>query len=243
MASNPKTRINSDESLTKVFNKFVDLAGEVEPGLHVSWGNRKMGRTPSISLPPVVTCGGNCMGCNGKEGCAKYCYAVRMFLCYPRVARAYTANWLMYKENPGAYWDLIVKTFARRKFVRFNVSGDNPDEGYLDGELYVAKKIPSCEFLVFTKQYDFVNHACATGKYNPHTSNLHVLMSAAPGIDMPNPHGLAECHINFADPSLNTIGGRESLAYHCTGNCRACQCAGCGCFTARPTDLVLINQH
>lgn len=43
MASNPKSRINSDESLTKVFNRFADLAGEVEPGLHVSWGNSKMG--------------------------------------------------------------------------------------------------------------------------------------------------------------------------------------------------------
>jgi hypothetical protein len=105
----------------------------------------------------------------------------------------------------------------------------------------VALENPKVEFLAFTKAYQIVNAAIAAGAVIP--SNLHLLFSAAPGVEMPNPYNIPECHINFADPTQNTYCGGAEFEYYCTGNCTECAINGCGCFFLKPGDVTIINQH
>jgi hypothetical protein len=72
---------------------------------------------------------------------------------------------------------------------------------------------------------------------------LHLLFSAAPGVDMPNPYNIPECHINFQDPAQNTYKGGAEFIHHCAGNCTECAVNGCGCFFLKPGDVTIINQH
>ena len=52
------------------------------PTVSISNGNSKMGKIPSVSLPPILTC---------PKGtpCAKRCYAKRIYNRYPSVKNAY----------------------------------------------------------------------------------------------------------------------------------------------------------
>jgi hypothetical protein len=128
-----------------------------------------------------------------------------------------------------------------QRFFRWHVSGDIVNDRYLAGMIRVALENPKCEFLAFTKAYQIVNTAIAAGAVIP--SNLHLLFSAAPGVEMPNPYNIPECHINFQDPAQNTYCGGAEYEYHCTGNCTECAINGCGCFFLKPGDVTIINQH
>jgi uncharacterized ParB-like nuclease family protein len=229
----PIERINSKESINKV---IATVKGITDAGMcHISAGNTKLDGIKNVSLPPVVTCGANC-----KE-CKKYCYAIKSFNRLPVVARAWTENYNLYLNNPAKYFAGIKIATATERVFRWHVSGDIVNGEYLQGMVDIANARPYCEFLAFTKQYNIVNEYIADGGAIP--GNLHLIFSASPNVEMPNPHRLPECHINFANGSKNTYTDKFYFTYYCTGNCKECVINGCGCFFLKNGDAVVINQH
>ena len=235
MSKKPQARINSAAAIQKAINTFhIADCKLYELHAHISNGNNKLGSIMNISLPPVVTCH-NC------SGCSKYCYAIRTYNRFTGTAANWNDNYFLFIADPDRYFSEISAAVKLQRFFRWHVSGDIVNGSYLAGMIRVAQENPKCEFLAFTKAYQTVNAAISAGAVIP--SNLHLLFSAAPGNDMPNPHRIPECHINFADPALNTYKGGAEYEYHCTGNCTECAANGCGCFFLKPGDVTIINQH
>ena len=235
--SKPKARINSNLSINKAIqNSKAYNAAHTGSNLkiHISGGNMKLGAIMNISLPPVVTCH-NC------GSCKHYCYAVRSYNRLPDTAKAWNENYLLFITDPNRYFSEISRAVKTQRFFRWHVSGDIVNGAYFAGMIQVAIENPKVEFLAFTKAYQIVNAAIAAGAVIP--SNLHLLFSAAPGVAMPNPYRLPECHINFADPSLNTYCGGAEYIHYCGGNCTECAINGCGCFFLKNGDVTIINQH
>jgi ferredoxin len=236
----PKERKNSIKSINKVvkLSKAYNAAhASQDPTtiqIHISGGNKKLGAIMNVSLPPVVTCQ-NC------GSCSKYCYAVRNYLRGENVYHAWNENYFLFLNDPDRYFNEISKAVKLQRFFRWHVSGDIVNGLYFAGMIKVAIENPKVEFLAFTKAYQIVNAAIAAGIVIP--SNLHILFSAAPGVEMPNPYKLPECHINFADPSKNTYCGGAEYEHYCNGNCTECAINGCGCFFLKPGDVTIINQH
>lgn len=240
MSKGPKARINSHAAILKVCQNSKAYnaahAGQ-DPGtikVHISAGNNKLGSIMNISLPPVVTCH-NCGGCMG------YCYAVRSYNRFTGTAAGWNENYLLFLTDPVRYFSDISDAVKLQRFFRWHVSGDIVNGLYLAGMIQVAIENPKVEFLAFTKAYQIVNAAIAAGAVIP--GNLHLLFSAAPGVDMPNPYNIPGCHISFADPGLNTYKGGAEFVYHCSGNCTECAINGCGCFFLKPGDVTIIDQH
>lgn len=238
MKKQPKARVNADKSIKKVVNNWNEYqAIKIEDEavrLHISAGNMKLGAIMNVSLPPVVTCH-NCASCK------HYCYAVRNYNRLPDVSNAWNENYMLFLLDPTRYFNDISKAVRLQRFFRWHVSGDIVNAEYLAGMIRVAQENPKCEFLAFTKAYQIVNTAIATGSTIP--NNLHILFSAAPGVEMPNPYRLPECHINFADPTMNTYHGGAEYVHHCGGNCTECAINGCGCFFLKNGDVTIIDQH
>jgi ferredoxin len=202
--------------------------------IHISGGNTKLGSIMNISLPPVVTCS-NC------GSCSKYCYAVRSYNRFTGTAAGWNENYLLFLTDPDRYFYEISKAVKTQRFFRWHVSGDIVNSRYLAGMIDVALENPKVEFLAFTKAYQTVNDWIKNESTLP--ENLHLLFSAAPGVKMPNPYNIPECHIAFQDPAQNTYCGGAEYEYHCTGNCTECAINGCGCFFLKPGDVTIINQH
>ena len=230
----PKARINSAKSISKAVTNWREYTAPENVKIHISAGNMKLGAIMNISLPPVVTCP-NC------SSCAKYCYAIRSYNRFTETAMGWNENYVLFLTDPGRYFAEISAAVKLQRFFRWHVSGDIVNHDYFMGMIRVAMENPKCEFLAFTKAYEIVNAAIAAGAVIP--GNLHLLFSAAPGVVMPNPYRIPECHINFADPAQNTYCGGAEYEYHCTGNCTECAVNGCGCFFLKPGDVTIINQH
>ena len=230
----PKARINSAKSISKTVSNWRDYVAPENVKIHISNGNNKLGAIMNISLPPVVTCP-NC------SSCAKYCYAIRSSNRFTDTAMGWNENYVLFLTDPNRYFAEISKAVKTQRFFRWHVSGDIVNGSYLAGMIQVAIDNPKVEFLAFTKAYQIVNATIDNGAVIP--SNLHLLFSAAPGVEMPNPYNIPECHINFADPALNTYCGGAEYEYHCTGNCTECAINGYGCFFLKPGDVTIINQH
>ena len=237
MSKKPQARINSEKSISKaISNCKAHVSYHYTDGvsIHISGGNMKLGAIMNISLPPVSTCH-NC------SSCKSYCYAVRSYNRLPDTAKAWNDNYLLFLTDPVSYFEQISDAVKLQRFFRWHVSGDIVNGAYFAGMIRVALENPKVEFLAFTKAYQIVNAAIAAGAVIP--SNLHLLFSASPGVEMPNPYNIPECHINFADPALNTYCGGAEFEYHCGGNCTECAVNGCGCFFLKPGDVTIIDQH
>ena len=237
MSKKPTARINSTAAINKAIQNCKVYSSEHYcdgVSIQISSGNSKLGAIMNISLPPVVTCH-NC------SSCKNYCYAVRTYNRFTGTAESWNANYLLYLTDPVTYFEEISAAVKTQRFFRWHVSGDIVDLNYLYGMIRVALDNRKCEFLAFTKAYQIVNAAIAAGAVIP--DNLHLLFSASPGVDMPNPARVPECHINFADPALNTYHGGAEYVYHCSGNCTECAANGCGCFFLKNGDVTIIDQH
>ena len=213
MSKKPQARINSMYAIRKACancDNYTDYNAGQDPAalkIHISAGNAKLGSIMNISLPPVVTCH-NC------SSCMHYCYAVRSYNRFTGTAAGWNENYLLFLSDQDRYFSEISAAVKLQRFFRWHVAGDIVNGAYLAGMIRVALENPKCEFLAFTKAYQIVNAAIGSGAVIP--GNLHLLYSAAPGVKMPNPYKVPECHINFADPALNTYSGGAEYEYHCT---------------------------
>lgn len=198
-------------------------------GVSISKGNSKMGSISSVSLPAIITC----IKCD----CAKKCYAEKIARLRPSVRKAYQNNLQILLDEPAQYWREVEAAVMISRFFRFHVSGDIVNAEYFDHMVEIAERNPHCQILCFTKRFEFVNaHIERDGEL---PTNLHMIFSGWPGLQMQNPHQLPEAHVRFKD------GGTTARldAIPCGGNCTECAITNGGCWNLKRGEQVVFNEH
>ena len=226
----------SKESLTKLAKlmkeKRIDLEAhdisEIE--MCISSGNRKIGNTLNVSLPPIMTCA-NC-----KE-CKFLCYDVKACLQYPEtVIDARMRNYVILMKDRNEYFNRIQQKISRRKankFFRWHVAGDIIDIDYFDRMVTIAKNNPDWKFWTYTKNYKVVNQwVKENGKENM-PKNFSVMFSEWRGVEMVNPYGFGEFRVVFKDEE-------KPIGFYCPGNCDDCIRNNRGCIINETT---YCNEH
>lgn len=198
--------------------------------ISISYGNTKMGKIPSISLPPIKSCG-NC------SKCAKHCYAKQAYLQYKCTRDAYDRNLAILKNDPQDYfhqiYEFINKSYDKNKpipFFRWHVSGDILDLNYFNAMVTFAYQFQETNFLVFTKMYNIVDEYLI--RYSI-PLNLKIFYSVWLDEEIDNP-----CGISIA----RTVNKGETNKYEgfkCEGNCEQCM----ACFESKPGSKVIFEMH
>jgi len=176
--------------------------------ISISNGNSKMGRIPSISLPPVSSC---------KSGvpCAKDCYARKAYRCYKNTKNAYDRNLTIYSRDFFDYFNQIHKFLKDKmpRFFRWHVSGDIQSQFYLDKMIDLARIHPKTKFLAFTKRYEF--------NYNNVPENLSIVFSMWPSINIPAGRKRGVSGYAWFQDGTETRYNKENTI-ECPGNCEFC---------------------
>lgn len=196
----------------------------------ISNGNNKMGLIKSVSLPSIYTCRRDCT-------CQNKCYAHKLERLRPSVRKAYENNLGILLKDPELYWREVEGAIMMSRFFRFHVSGDIPYEDYFAKMVEVASRNSHCEILCFTKKYDLVNNYWFEHRSLP--KNLHIIFSGWVDLQMVNPFSFPEAHVRFRDGSTTAREG----AYECEGNCTECARISGGCWSLKPGEQVVFNEH
>lgn len=217
--TNTKTKTKRPEigqkgSLMKI---YVDESNAVS----ISEGNVKMGKVPSFSVLPGVTCP---VG----VPCLRDCYARKMCRRRDSTATAYRNNLNAVKNCSGKKIAEIISAYIRRKnvkFFRFNVSGDFNLPGYWEIAVKVAKSCPETKFLAFTKCYELQKRV--------RPENFTLVLSAW---NEYNPGKNPKCGVAYMNDGTSHI---PDEAVPCTGKCAECFF----CFLLRKGEAVVFKKH
>ena len=228
----------SNESITKLVKLMnAERSGlEAQPveeiKMCISNGNKKIGKTLNVSLPPIITCA-NCKEC-------KYlCYDVKACLQYPgTVINARIRNLVILLKDRNEYFNRIQAKLNRRKankYFRFHVAGDIIDIDYFDRMMKLAQCNPDFKFWTYTKNYAVVNEWVKNhgGNKNAVPSNFSIMFSEWRGVEMVNPYGFGEFRVVFKDEV-------KPQGFYCPGNCDECIRSGKGCIANETT---YCNEH
>lgn len=200
------------------------------PIVSISNGNSKMGKIPSVSLPPITTC---------PKGtpCAKKCYAKRLYNRFPSIKNAYDNNLELFNTNPNEYFNQVFNAVRVSRFFRFHVSGDIPNDYYFACMVAIAWDNPHCEILAFTKQYEIVNKYIDEHIPLPLPQNLHIIFSEWGNKPIPNPYKLPTAAVIFKDTEP-----KDNWKI-CGGNCAECACRGVGCWELKQGETIAFYEH
>lgn len=200
----------------------------------ISSGNTKMGKVASVSLLPILTCPARCNGT-----CGDKCYAKKLALLRPTVARAYARNTAVARLAPEAFFRAVNQAMKSTTYFRYHVSGDIPSPDYLRSVVRSCIDNPHCSVLMFTKRYEMINRQIETE--GPLPENLHCLFSGWTNLDPTeagfNPHGLPETTVYAKQEDI-----RPEWTL-CGGNCLDCAIHDGGCWTARPGETIAFKIH
>lgn len=199
--------------------------------ISISSGNAKMGKIPSVSLPPIITC--SKVAC---ATCGKKCYAKKICRYSKEAKAAYSRNLSILIKNNDVFWDDVNRALKASRFFRFNVSGDIYNKDYFEKLCEVVSNNKNCEVLIFTKKYDIVNDYLKNKKI---PKNLHVLFSGWVGITIDNPFKLPEAHVLFKNGETTAKDG----AIFCSGNCFECAINNGGCWSLKKGQQVIFREH
>ena len=194
----------------------------------ISKGNAKMGAIPSVSLPPIITC---------PKGapCAGKCYAAKLCRIYPNVRNSYQNNLDILQHNQGEYWRQVREAVKVSKYFRFHVSGDIPNNAYMNELVNTAKQCPNTQILAFTKQYRIVNgHIFVFGAL---PENLKIIFSEWGEQKPENPYNLPTSAVIFKGTEP-----RDDWKI-CGGNCTECACRGVGCWELKKGETIAFYEH
>lgn len=229
------------DAIRRRVNQMLAFRDAVDvPAVNVkfSYGNRKTGAlVPSVSLIPVADCG-NC------KVCAAGCYDVKNVCYLPAVQKSRAVNSAIYKNDPDRYFAEVLQAVKFLRFFRWHVGGDIKDMNYLENVIRIARAVPGCEFLIFTKMFDLVNTWIDKNGALP--ANLHLIFSDWRGAEMDNRHNLPVSSPVWFDKA----GAEIERGPHCTdrvtwcpGLCEDCAAAGGGCWGAGAGDTILFEAH
>lgn len=203
-----------------------------------SYGNRKTGSlVPSVSTIPVADCG-NCKVC--KAGC----YDVRNVCFQTTVQRARANNSAILMKERERYFAEIEERCKALRFFRWHVGGDVKDKDYIGQVVAIAERIPTCDFLIFSKMFEEWNEFIA--EHGPLPENLHLIFSDWRGIEMDNPYNLPVSSPVWFDKDGNEIERgphTTDKTQWCGGFCEECAEYGTGCWTAKKGETILFEAH
>ena len=172
----------------------------------ISQGNTKMGKIPSVSLPPIKSC----INC---DSCARDCYALKAYRLYKNTRVAYDHNFDLARDDSAEYFNGIRSYLTKKKpsFFRWHVSGDIISQSYLNNMVKVALEYPEITFLAFTKHFRL--------DYRKVPNNLSIVFSMWPGMKKPvHKTGVS----GFAWMQDGTEKRCPRGAIECPGNCETC---------------------
>lgn len=182
---------------------------------------------PSISLLPVYTCPAG-------VPCCKDCYACRMAR-YKNAKTAWARNTAIYEDMPNEYFRQLERELFKNRFFRVHVSGDVPDAAYFEKLVGIVRKNPGCNVLIFTKQYDIVNHYVDT--VGPIPENMHLIFSNWNSWTCDNPHGFPVTDVIKPGTACPADGKL------CGGNCYECARRNGGCWNLQHGKKLYFYLH
>ena len=212
----------------------LESGEDVSRLVSISQGNSKMGKVASVSLLPILTCPARCNGT-----CGDKCYAKKLALLRPTVARAYARNTAVARLAPDAFFKAVRSAMAKVEYFRFHVSGDIPTVRYLHEVISACKSAPHCQVLMFTKRYELVNRYIWDGGRLP--DNLHCLFSGWTNL-FPTEGGFNPFHL----PETTVYAKDEDIRPEwtpCGGNCLDCAIHDGGCWAAKPGETIAFKIH
>lgn len=219
MKFSEKTLAKVVANLVALLKWYLSLPYEMLK-LHISSGNRKIGRVFNFSTAPIITCG-NCKACKG------YCYDVKACLQYPGTRKARAENTAMMLKDMRATFEQIDAFLSRkhkRQYFRWHVAGEILSKAYLSLMVWIAKRHPTWRFWTYTKMYELVNTYCdENGGRDAIPENLTIMFSIWHGVPCDNRY-------NF--PVFVCIMDGDTIpegATHCPGNCDYCIEGHTGC--------------
>lgn len=173
--------------------------------ISISVGNVKLGRIPSISLPPILTCNKNAPCTKGD------CYALKGCMIYKQVKASYERNLKTYNEDPDKYFYALTRWIEIKKprFFRIHTAGDFPDQEYVNRLITLCINIPTTKFLAFTKKYNL--------DYSNLPDNLSIIFSIWPNFDQSLDNNMPKAYMQ--DGTETRI---PNNAIECVGNCEFC---------------------
>ena len=227
------SRVNTENAI-KRRKEFLDntLNNLENANIHFSMGNSKMGPIPSFSVLPFLTCK-NCNGCGG------YCYAAKGAFNFPKNVQSLADNTALLMRDPERV-EKEINSFLNNstilyRYFRFNVAGDiaGPvEKEYLPMVIRIAEKNPWTKFLLFTKNYSFVNSMIEKGEQIP--ENLTIVFSKWDNIPIDNRYNLP-----VAIVKVNEETEIPESAFHCSGDCANCL----NCWHAKSGDVRYFDLH
>ena len=192
--------------------------------IHVSKGNSKMGKIPSFSLLPGVTCSKEACATCLKEGC----YAAKLCRIYPTVRNAYTENTDLVRngEFMQQMFDWLNK--YRPAYFRVHVSGDFDNVGYACCWAELAERFPGTQFLAFTKQFDIVRSVTFP-------DNFRVVLSSW-GDSLPPEDLMQRYPVTYVDDGKTAF---PEDTFRCAGDCEHCR----KCWEVGAGESVTFGKH
>lgn len=200
----------------------------------VSFKSKKLGRIPSLNIPPVLTC-------RRDAPCSSLCYARKGTFNYKNVVKSHMDNYIAYNEDQKGFFKEINKTLNNDvviyKYFRWHMSGDIVDMKYLYGMIELAKKNKKTKFLAFTKKFELVNMYLSVVNEEP-PKNLKIVFSAwDKDFKVDNPHNLPISYVNFKNKALNP--SIPENAKKCSGDCSNCRI----CWNLKNGESTVFDQH
>lgn len=168
--------------------------------ISISEGNKKIGKTPNVSLPPLITCADD-------APCRKDCYANNhAYRLYKNTRAAWDRNWELWQTKSGDYWVQIQDYLNYRKpeYFRWHTGGEIPDQRYAQMIATIAALNPSTCFLVYTTT-DFLNDVY----YN----NLKVIRS----------QWIGQTVVTDRRKFVVLEKGQQTEGFMCPGKCESCR--------------------
>ena len=101
----------------------------------ISEGNQKLGKIPSVSQPPIISCPAGVPCAKKIDGARPGCYVMHTYNIRPSVQKAYFKNWATFNADSRLFFDAVNNWVYRRRpsFFRWHVSGDIANQLYFDG--------------------------------------------------------------------------------------------------------------
>jgi len=207
---------------------------DVSKMVTISAGNSKMGKVASVSLLPVLTCPARCNGT-----CGDKCYAKKLAILRPSVARSYARNTAVAWLAPEAFFRAVNQAMKSVAYFRYHVSGDVPGPDYLRSVVRSCLDNPHCQVLMFTKRFELINDYIRSS--GPLPDNLHCLFSGWTNL-FPTEGGFNPYRL----PETTVYAREEDIRPEwtlCGGNCLDCAIHDGGCWTARPGETIAFKIH
>lgn len=218
-----------------------------KPSTVVSDGNDKIGKTPNVSLLPIITC-------SKGVPCAGKCYCLKALRTYSEVLKKWNANTMKWITDPIGFQADVEKQLEERKpeYFRWFVAGDIPDARFLTMMKNIAASFPGTRFLAFTKRYEFfgtfipgVDHfQWYSREFMNIPFNLTIVLSrwGSWKQELWNQQTKLEfptSSVIFKNSVLDTAPAGRSGEFFCSGKCEGCRL----CWKLDPGEIVYFEEH